>query len=273
MKKKMFCILTVLLAVFLVISAVPEGSAQIQDEENKDLKDEDKEVSPTQEETAEIPTLSIGDSWTYHQDLWSNKSGDEFVHTVEQITYTVSAIETYEYKGNSYYGYNLTLDGEVLDGEGSDGTVDFQINSGQVTGYLFLRMSDLGTVVDYQWRKMDGEAMGVEMTTWQETHVHENPVVETHDYPIRLGGNFYANTTKDSESYVKVVVGGQEMQNETTEENNTLYQETTVSSSIEQVSPPAGTFDTFELNRTISGDNEGYVQKNYAAAVKNTVKS
>ncbi|MBS3816740.1 MAG: hypothetical protein KGY76_04160, partial [Candidatus Thermoplasmatota archaeon] len=42
--------------------------------------------------------------------------------------------------------------------------------------------------------------------------------------------------------------------------------------SIEQVSPPAGTFDTFELNRTISGDNEGYVQKNYAAAVKNTVK-
>ncbi len=262
MKKELICLFSVLLLAF---SGISVGAIA-----TEDLGERATPVS--QDETAEVPVLTIGDSWTFHQNLWSNESEDQSVFMEEEITYTVSAIEEYEYQDNTYYGYNLTMDGEIIDGHGKTDILDFEIDSGRVEGYLFLRMSDLGTVVDYQWRKMNGTAEGNNMTTWQETTVHDDPVVEDYDFPVHLGEDFYANTTKRSKNHVKVEFEGSEVRNETTYENNTVNQKTEISPTTQEVSVDAGTFDTFELNRSLSEDDDGYVRRNYAPEVKFSVE-
>ncbi len=225
-------------------------------------------------EMTDVPALNIGDNWTYTREVNSESGDMGSIYFMENFTYTVSEIGTYTYNGTEHYGYNLTLEGKII--EGDLGSMGIEIDSGEVEGYLFLRMSDLGVVADYQWRHMKGnlsyQGEVYPANIIRETLTHDDPTVEKYDFPIRSGGEFKTNTTKRTRSYQKIDVEGLIENEGTSYQNTTTEQNIVTSPTKEDVSVPAGSFSTFELNKT-SPNEQGYTTYNYVSDVKRHVKS
>ena len=214
---------------------------------------------------ADISTWAIGSSWTYFRHGTITMEGDgDFVDTdmyiEERLTYTVSGIEYVVVDNVTTPVYNVTVDGDVLNGYiGIDtdfGTIGIEITQGYTEGYTLYRVDDQGILVEYRYQYYRGhtdvELIGrvnlfLTMVT-TDTHI---PNVEEYDYPVETGGHFVANNFVNSMGYTNIRITNMFIDDieETMEfddtQNRTIYVNTSEDTVVTWV--PAGTFETFEM--------------------------
>ncbi|MFW6376142.1 MAG: M14 family zinc carboxypeptidase, partial [Thermoplasmatota archaeon] len=230
---------------------------------------------------ADVPTWEIGSSWTYSQDGWYNDTdSEEYMYLEEELTYTVDDIGYYTLNETDYYGYNLSLEGGVLNGEGQIetddfGTVEIDIDGGTVNGYMFCKMSDLGVVADDQFRDMEGTAeiagLTVDFESWTKLTTLSNPPPEEYDFPLNTTDEkFWSNTTSYSSGYNSYVIEGFIEKNETINETVEMSSES-VSPYTEEIQVPAGEFEPIYINSTQS-EEDSYRDRWYEPEVKSYVK-
>ncbi|MFO7792019.1 MAG: hypothetical protein R6W73_03445 [Candidatus Saliniplasma sp.] len=222
----------------------------------------------------DVPTWEIGTSWTYYQQMWQNDSDtNDYMYIEEEITYTVEAVEYITYQGNSYYGYNLTLDGEIIDGEGEQDGDEIEINGGTVGGYRFNKISDLGTVIDRQYRYMYGtDSTGfVDIDIWTYMNQTFQPVIENYDFPMDVNDMFWGNTTMRSWGYYRYDAGTLGSNESRFDENSSLEAEVSIPYT-ESVTVPSGSFDTYYVNSTMNEGGGGYMDRWFSPEVLSYVK-
>ncbi len=263
MKKSIVKILCGVLVMFLLGGTV-YGTVfnRIETEENEPMQD-----------YADVPTWAIGSYWSYQQDLWYN-STDDWLYLEEEFTYTVSAIEFVEYEGSVHMCYNLTLEGEIVDGEGEFEGYSLNVNGGTIDGYLVRRVSDLGVVEDRQERYFYGIAGGfIGVDVWLDFTRTYRPLVEDYDFPLEPGNEFWGNTTTIMDGYYAYDAGmiGDDEDYFYGEEE--FDQVNNLASEMVDISTPAGTFSTFYIdNHGESEDSTGYVDQWYASDVDYAVQ-
>lgn len=156
--------------------------------------------------TVDVPVLQVGDTWSYKQDLWYNSSSAN-VHLIEEFTFTVNSIEEFNYRGNTYWGYNLTIAGSILGGDGRYDSYDIDVTGGTISGYKFLKMSDLGFTIDKWYRyatiEVDIGLVTVDGEIWLDYALIPDPAVEEMDFKVTANEIFYANTSMRAVGYFK----------------------------------------------------------------------
>ncbi len=220
-------------------------------------------------ESTDIPTWITSSYWAYDHEIWYNYTdSDDWIYLKEELTYTVDAVEYLSYNETEYYGYNLTLEGEVLEGEGEVEGISIDITGGVVEGYIFCKMSDLGVVIDAQHRHIEGQALGNDLDIEIKMTNSYQPVVEDYDFPLSKNELFWANTTMRSKGYYSYDAGWIGNDTESFDENITVKGETTIPATS-TISVPAGSFDVFNLTTDL---DEGYKYRWYSPEVQSYVK-
>ncbi|MFO8109576.1 MAG: hypothetical protein R6U17_03505 [Thermoplasmata archaeon] len=242
----------------------------------------DEFMATTEGRPFDVPTWRIGTSWTYFQEYWSNDTDPDAIlqeiYIEETLTYTVSSVEFKEVEGVSTPVYNVTLEGEVFDGEGiaetALGTLDFSVDSGVSGGYFLYRMDDLSLLVDHQHKAMDMSLRDydLDMDTYTElTETHE-PGLESFDFPLSPSRHFWANNTVYTDGYSNVKVGPFD-ETRPHEKIEDLTRKIQVSEDMVSLEVPAGTFDnTYKVTEEISDDDEGYRIRHYCEDVQMYVR-
>ncbi len=231
----------------------------------------------TAQNSTDVPTWSIGSSWSYHHNFWYNDSdSDNSTHIVENITYTVSDIQNYTCQGKTYYAYNLTLTGDVTGGsvaivhEGT--TYTGTIQGGSVSGYKICRVVDLGIVTEHQYRHITGTIGVFPFNAWSQTNISYKPVVENYDFPLKLDENFWGNTTMRTWGYQAYDISTLVNENTSFDSTNAISSQNNIAPSKQSLSLPAYTFNTYFLNSTNQGGNSDYINRWFNASVKSFVK-
>ncbi len=231
------------------------------------------------EDTTDVPTWRIGDSWTYHQDTLQDNytwHDTDYMHIIETVTYTVSEIGWFEYENKTHYAYNLTLDGTVSgDSSGQSNGYAINIQSGTTTGWQLIRVSDLALIGDYQERDIDGTVSCLAINIYTEQNRAYDPPYEVYNFPLSRGNDFWANSTCDIWGYYETSGAAEEQ--DTFGDTVDYIQEIGVANSYTSVAVPGGTFDTYYVaNYMNSSDGtdkgQGYVKNWYDADVGNYVK-
>ncbi|MFO7792972.1 MAG: hypothetical protein R6W73_08360 [Candidatus Saliniplasma sp.] len=265
--KKISVLMAALLVTVSFFSILGISSEIYEEESNSE------ESVYTELGSLDVPTWDVGTYWTYHQDFWVNSTeDDDELYLEERLTYTVSSIEYVELDGIMTPMYVLDLDGEVLSGEG-DGQAEYEIEEGYSEGHLLCRMDDHGVLEVEQFKYLEGEAMdSYDMEiTMMNTNNHD-PVVENYDFPLSLGGGFWANNTLESEGYTHVKVGGFVDDNETHDDSQDLEKQVSISDENEDIEVPSGNFDSVFISEEVSGDDEGTVFRYYNGNVQSYVR-
>ena len=262
-------ILCIVLASFLIIGVVFVGGTSLS---------MDTRMEPVPQDTpADVPTWGIGSSWSYEQTLWFN-STDDWVYLEEEFTYTVTAIEYVEYKGEIHLCYNLTLEGEVLEGLARvEDQYNVNINEGTIEGYMHRRVSDLGMVTDYQYRHIQGRLAAfplVRANAWLEFTRYFEPVVEDFDFPLSLDSMFWGNTTMKLEGYYAYRAMGYFEDEEFFDEEEEFDQVNNIPNFHVPVITPIGTYSTFYIDNQASQDGVpvGYADLWYSPDVQYIIK-
>lgn len=269
-----FAVVAITAVLFLSVLGMAYGSLEVGETPETHIENGSDEVTRSE---ADVPTLQIGSSWTYYQNLWQNDTEEEeYVHLEEEITYTVESIEHFSLGDETYLGYNVSVDGDILDGEIDSaeipvGTID--IDGGYIDGYQFLRMSDLAIVEDRQFRYYHAEyqfIITVDVEGWLYMNQTHRPPTEYHDFPVRENDLFMTQSMRRSWGYSKVVVDD-DVDEEHFDDMIDYQGENTVSST-ETVGVPAGSFETYPITKTVSGDEEGNQQRWYCPDLGLSVK-
>ncbi len=280
MSKRVLIFLAVLISMVLLVSstAIVISDASFETKEEK-IEDMD-EVTPSESESVDVPTWQVGHSWTYYHELEvDDDDGDFYLYMEEEFTYTVEAIEYYEVNESTYLSYNLTLEGEVIDGDAEVEGYSIEIDEGIIEGYKICRVSDLGIVEDRQYREIDATAeyvIGVDV--WLDLNQRYQPPLENYDFPIAEDDLFWANTTMRSWGYYEYDAGSIGEGYDTFDDNIT-YESEAIIPYKEMVSTPAGDFEAYYVNHTVKdGDAEegeeeyGHMESWYESGVKSYVK-
>ncbi|MEF8832572.1 MAG: hypothetical protein V5A66_03515 [Candidatus Thermoplasmatota archaeon] len=222
---------------------------------------------------ADVPNWGVGSNWDYEQDIWMDQSDGGWLMMNESITYTVADIGYHDYNGSTYYSYNLSLEGDIQDGEGEFDGYPIEIEDGKIEGYMLLRVSDLGVIVDHQYREIDGY-----VDTWPNpdfdafvnlTRCYQT-VVEEYDFPLRKDETFWANTTVETfgDYYFGDEYGYIEEEDEFSELQE-INQTNQVRSELKNVEVPAGSYTTYEVNATMENETSqlGYMNNWYNETV------
>lgn len=258
---KIICI--VIASTFLAGMVYGTMYQGIEDVKNESLDDNYADISP----------WKIGSYWSYQQDFWYN-STDDWIYLEEEFTYTVSEIEFVEYEGSEHMCYNLTLEGDIVDGEGEFDGHELEIEGGTIDGYLVRRVSDLGVVEDRQERYFYGVADGyVDVDVWFDFTRNDIPVVEDYDFPLSTGNKFWGHTTMITDGYYAYDAGIIGEDEEYFYEEEDSDQVTNIAPEMVDVNTPEGTFTTFHLDHHAeSDDSTGYVDQWYAPDVDYAVQ-
>ncbi len=245
------------------IPGVPTSEAKIRItvHDKNDMKDTDISglFNITFDNVPEVPNWGIGSNWTYDQDIWMDKEDGDWLRMNESITYKVTDIGNHEYNGSTYYSYNLSLKGDIKDGEGKFDGYPIEIESGKIEGFMLVRVSDLGVIVDHQYREIDGYVEGdygeppfdafVNLTRYYQT------VVEEFDFPLWRDETFWSNTTIETFGDYKFEDGsGLISEEKKFNETEKIYQTNTVSDELKEVEVPAGNYTTYEANTSMENN-------------------
>lgn len=266
---------SIILILFMVIGTMGSGITNDGQSGPIHIQDKTDPAASNSSDVAEIPTLQKNSSWEYHHEYWTNQTNNsEYMHVVEMMNYTVSEIGYYTYNGTEYYCFNLSIEIDVIEGDGYMDGYSIDITGGSGHGYVWKKVSDLGMVKKYEYRHLEGTAESFYPLDIRSNTTQANqPVVEAYDYPIKLGEKFWSNTTVISSQHHKYDAGtlasGQEWSNSTS--NTTQVNE--VASSKADVTVPAGTYSSVYLNRTATGnDTLGFRDRWYNSSVRSFVK-
>lgn len=226
-------------------------------------------LSETYESTADVPTWGMGSSWSYEQILWYN-STDEWIYLEEEFTYTVSTMEFIEFEGETHLCYNLTLEGEITEGEGRIESYNLVFEEGTIDGYMLRRVDDLAMIKDAQERYLDGHLRTfprVGVKAWLEFERFFTPLVEDYDFPLDLDSSFWANSTMIIDgAYSYRALNGWFEDEGVFNEVESFEQESVIGSQLTELDTPAGTFPTYYLDNEVSQDGEvvGHVDQWYS---------
>lgn len=257
MKSKHAVLVAVSVSVLLFTSVAITGIAFSEEVRTDEYVKEDLLVEGT-----DVPTWLVGSSWTYEQtirtelgmEINQTRAEDEYLEVYEEITYTVDAIEHFTLGNETYFGYNVSIDGDVVGGGGTiefeDMELDINVTDGSIEGYQFMQMSDLAVVEVRQYREMEAdiEGMDVPVVVNIETQQNQNydPPLETLDFPVMIGDEFRSETEMRVWGYMKFRAEG------IGEMDQPFDDEVMVESEIEipekeTVTVPAGEFEAYRL--------------------------
>ncbi|MFW5907771.1 MAG: InlB B-repeat-containing protein [Candidatus Natronoplasma sp.] len=274
MKKRVMIFLVVLISMVLFVSSTATlfSSARLDDTEKE--KDNDLDVeTPLQAEGDDVPTWTIGSSWTYFHQLWMNdsESGD-YIYLEEEFTYTVAGIEYFELNESTYLAYNLTLEGEIQDGEGEVEGYSVEVNEGTVDGYKICKVSDHAVVEDRQFRYIDATAQDIiGVDVWLDLNRSYNPPLEQYDFPVSEEDQFWANTSLRTWGQY-VYDAGSIGDGKDTFDDYVVYESEGTIPYKENISVPAGDFEAYYINHTVDDGEFGYSDRWYDPGVKSYVK-
>lgn len=220
---------------------------------------------------ADVPTWEIGSYWTYDNLVWTNNTEEEqYLHFEDVLNFTVDSIEQIDHEGETYLAYNISIEGEVVDGYIETSSTNIDIKGGHIEGYNLLRMSDLAVVERRKLRYYYGEGAFGELEGWSYVNQSYSPPAETYDSPVNIGDSFWANTTIHNWGYNRIEVGDNTQENHT-EGNTSSLSETTVDTK-ETVQVAAGEFECYHINNTVSGDSNGTQEIWYSPDIGMPVK-
>ncbi len=264
------------ISVVFFLATAGAGAALLQTNVGSSMA-EMNENGPMDPEKGDVPTWEIGSSWTYHHELdLEEEDGDMYVHIVEEMTYTVEAIEQHEQDGDVFYAYNLSLEGEVIDGDGEVEGYNVDVDGGEIVGYKICRVSDLAIVVDRQEREIDavgGGFIGIDL--WLDLNRIYQPPIENYDFPVSVDDLFWSNTTMIAEGRYEYDAGMIGSGEDTFEEVIDYRGESTIPY-MENITVPAGDFETYYIHETVSGiegdEDSGEMEIWYDPEVKSYVK-
>ncbi len=271
MRKYTTIIVVLVCAIFFVSAATAGLGSSLPEEDEEKISAYERAYS--QSDGVDVPTLGIGTSWTYDQDLWQNDTEkDEYVYLDEVITYTVERVEYFSRGGKRYLGYNISVEGEIVDGEIDSpdvpiGTID--IAGGHIDGYQFLKMSDLAIVEDRQFRYYHASYLGTDIEGWLYMNQSHQTPTEYYDFPIREGDLFWSNMTRRSWGFNKVV-GPDEKKEWNDDMLNITGENSVLPAETKEV--PAGEFETHPVRKEVSGDENGTQKRWYSPEVGSSVK-
>lgn len=224
----------------------------------------EEEVYPTSAGSPEVPTWRIGSTWSYDQDFWAE--GDQgSMHLIEELTYTVTAIEEFEIDGAMIPVYNVSFEGEILGGQGLNDL------DGEYTGYAYYRMDNLGFAFDYQDRYLEGR-MIIWIRVWTETEMTNDPPLDNYNFPIQLGSHFLADTVSHTVGEKTERQGQQDPVVEPINTISTINRYVEIGESIVPINTNAGTFNSFVITQDESGDDSGESKLYYNGNVQNNVR-
>ncbi|MBS3817126.1 MAG: hypothetical protein KGY76_06150, partial [Candidatus Thermoplasmatota archaeon] len=193
-------------------------------------------------------------------------------------TYTVSDIGYYDHENTTYYAYNLTLSGTVLNGsiEIEDFPSTIAIDGGSVSGYKICRVADLGIVKHHQFRHLyGGSGEGYSFDGWNLAITSSQPVVETYDFPLRLGERFWSNSTIRNRGYQSYEIStdwGDYGDNTSYDDEMAINGVIDINQTKQNIEVPEGNFDSYFINSTGVQGESSYIQRSYNASVKSFVK-
>ncbi len=258
-------VLIVTICTLILVAPLVTGTFGTSYHENELLEDKPMEL-----EEVDVPTWSIGDSWTYEHYIWQNMTGsDDYTYLEGEMTYTVSEIDNFDYRGETYFAYNMTITGEITDGSAEQDGYTVSDIDGTIDGWQLNRVSDLAFIANNQEIDVNGTTMGF-INVWMyidQTRSY-SPAYEEYDFPLSLGDDFWANSTTDIDIFYEYDAGpGGSGSNDLYEEVDYI-QEVGVSDSLETVTMPGGTFDTYYvenyMNNTDGTDEgKGYIKNWY----------
>lgn len=280
-----FIVFFVSVLLFLSVLGTAQGYENFEGKENiEDSKaaiddlPEDKRSGANdlyEAEGPDVPMWEVGTYWTYNNYVWSNGSQEEdgSVYFKEELTYTVESIEYIDRGEKRYLGYNISREGNILDGKVETDQKNFDINGGYIEGYNFLRMSDLALVEGRLFRHYEGVGEGVvnpELNGWSYMNQSYRPPMENYDFPVNVDDLFWSNTTIKNWGYNRVKVNDNVNENTTDEEISSLNENDVRGKETIQV--PGGEFETYHIHNTVTGDKDGTKEKWYSPAIGRPVR-
>lgn len=228
----------------------------------------------------DVPTWMVGSSWTYYEETWINSTEGNvnWIRLEERINYTVSSIEYVDVGGVMTPVYRVTMNGDILGGNGNTrhvlGSTSFVVHEGTTSGYILYRMDDLGIIEERKYRDMEGEC-GLTNPRFElrmlRTVTHE-PNVENYDFPLTPERHFWANNTVFTVGFNHVIVGAWTNNNATVNREHNLERIVTVSDSNAIVEVGEGSYDCYVIEESRIGDDPGSSTLYYNGNVQNNVK-
>lgn len=231
--------------------------------------------------TTDITNWNINTNWTYDQNIWINYSADNYIRLNESITYEVSNIGDHTYNGSTYYSYNLTLDGSIIDGYGVMDGYDINIDGGSISGYMLCKVSDQGVIVDYQHRNMNGEAeiysgVWVDFDAEVNSTRYYHKVVETYDFPMKTNETFWGNTTIETfGDYHYSASDGSYTDSDSVHNYSQINQTNEIAPGLKQIEVPYGNYSTYEVDNDIEYNNtndNNHIKNWYNETISSYVK-
>lgn len=141
---------------------------------------------------------ATGWSWTYGNTSFNYNDGQGTNVTInESVTYTVVGQETF----NGHDAYKLNINGTITGGSGDvSGDVDAHLDSfsGSVSGFRYVRRSDLALLREYQHQHLNAKAhVGIftqDITADIDLQLTPNPSWKIHDFPLNNGDSWHTLT-------------------------------------------------------------------------------
>lgn len=222
----------------------------------------------------DVPTWNIGDSWTYEYYVWQNMTSGDQSWVLEEVTYTVSEIGYFTFRGNTSYAYNLTMTGDVIDGEAESEGYTFDIYAGSAHGWSLIRVSDLAPIADNQTHWMRSSYLFFNQDMWVTQTRANHPPSENYNFPLSTGDKFWTNGTTKIDGLYNYT--GMQDERGTFSDQVDNIQDVHVSENKETVNMPGGDFETFYvpnfMNASDGSDTgKGYLKNWYNETVENFV--
>ena len=209
------------------------------------------------ENSTDIPTWYVGDTWVYDMDIYYSSENGSFDGTIYNFTTTVVNVTVMD--GYDVYAVNMT--GIV------DGFVSYSLFSGDVDGIMygdmFVRRSDMSTTLIRMTSVGVIHGLIFDHDYTSDITVMFDPPAEMFDFPI------YTNESWDYYYHAQVTgyIEVEDITNETINSTEEGCGEISCTG-LETISVPAGTFETFHMVDT----NNTY-ESWYSPAAENVVKS
>lgn len=143
----------------------------------------------------DVPAWSTGWSWTYGNTSFRYQAEGTDATILENVTYTVAGIETFE--GQEAYKLNIT--GTITGGNGSvavDGVGNATLSNfgGNVTGTRYMRVSDLSLLRENQVQNLTAKAqvsiISANITATINLTMDPQRGWRTHDFPLNAGDSW-----------------------------------------------------------------------------------
>ena len=209
----------------------------------------------------DIPTWHIDDTWIYYADIHSNSDNGAFDLSSTDLTITVIDVTTYIENNTLYDVYIINISGTV-DGAFSSSIISGDVD-GVITGDAYISRSDLSIIasnitsfgfIEFLIFEYDYEILNVGQYT---------PPSEYFDFPIKSGEmwNISSSAYTQSSFYVEDFY-------ENFSESHEKISGTIACIEVENVSVPAGTFESFHV---ITDDN-GTLETWYSPIIDNAAK-